>query len=179
MAPDVAAASCDFQTNSTIPHVRFVFGTSSSTFTLAQAASGISIPYDLVVDQDVPGFVPEPSRDGSDAANLTIGEGLAGNGQRYCICDTGLSLALCPTGDGGTTRPDGGGCEPVTIPHGTYHRTFEWDGHNWDGPSDTGNPKGAFFPAGDYVLTITTGAGSISDAGALHGVGTMHIILFS
>ena len=32
---------------------------------------------------------------------------------------------------------------------------FPWDGRNWYGPSDTGNPKGPAFPAGSYVLELS------------------------
>lgn len=178
VAPDVVPGSCDYQYSSTIPHVRISFATSPCTFTLAQAQSGISFPYDLIVDEDVQGFVPAPSRDGADAAYLTFQEGLSGGDQKYCVCDTGLSLPSCPTTDGGLFRPDRGeSCDPVTIPAGVYHRTFAWDGHNWNGPSDTANPKGALFPAGDYDLTITAGSGSIGDAGALHATGTMRVHL--
>jgi len=51
---------------------------------------------------------------------------------------------------------------------GTYARTFTWDGVNWTGPSDTGNPKGAPFPPGDYTLTVSTTPGTLEvrDAGA-------------
>jgi len=41
-------------------------------------------------------------------------------------------------------------------------------GVNWTGPSDTGNPKGAPFPPGDYTLTVSTTPGTLEvrDAGA-------------
>ena len=55
------------------------------------------------------------------------------------------------------------------MPKGTYPRTFTWDGVNWRGPSDTGNPKGPPFPPGDYTLTIAATPGTLletDDAGA-------------
>ena len=58
-------------------------------------------------------------------------EQLAGNGQSYCLCDTGLC--------GPASLP------PVTLRAGNYAGAFSWDGKNWNGPSDTDNPKGAPF----------------------------------
>jgi hypothetical protein len=43
----------------------------------------------------------------------------------------------------------------TTLHQGVYHASFNWDGVNWSGPSDTSNPKGAPFPAGSYRLDIT------------------------
>jgi len=178
---DAPPPSCILEESSTLPGVRFAFRTSTCTFTLAQAMSGISIPYDLVVEHDVLGFVPgQPYWYGSDAANLDINEVLSGGTQNYCLCDIGLPYSSCPLADGGSYHPDGGSsspCEPVTIPTGVYHRVFTWDGHNWNGPSDTANPKGALFPAGDYELKITTSAGSIGDSGALGAIGRMRVRL--
>lgn len=31
---------------------------------------------------------------------------------------------------------------------------FEWDGRNWTGPSDFGNPKGKAFPAGEFTVLV-------------------------
>ncbi|MBV9946818.1 MAG: hypothetical protein JOZ69_08225 [Myxococcales bacterium] len=163
--------SCPLDGSSTLPHVHFASSSTlpagSCTFTLAQARAGIAIAYDLVVDDDVPGFAPDvPYSYGADDANLAISEILSGGGQRYCVCDKGLPYRSCPDIDGGRTYTiDAGPCPAVTIPAGTYHRVFAWDGHNWSGPSDTFNPKGALFPAGDYELDLSTAPGTIGDAG--------------
>jgi len=53
----------------------------------------------------------------------------------------------------------------VTIKKGTYHATFTWDGKNWSGPSDTGNPKGAAFPTGDYHLDVSAIGSVAADDG--------------
>lgn len=162
---------CAPVTSSTLPHVHIVVDATKCTFTLAEAAAKISIPYDLVVDEDVPGFVPtQPYWYGSTAANLALQESLGGGGQGYCLCDQGLPYPQCPLDDGGLGSPDGGAtgaCGEVTIPAGTYHRVFTWDGRNWTGPSDTDNPEGPPFPAGDYAFDVSTQVGSIGDAGAL------------
>jgi hypothetical protein len=72
---------------------------------------------------------------------LIVFEKLEGAGQTYCICDEGLCAPPADT--------------PVTLSAGTYVTTFAWDGKNWLGPSDTGNPKGPAFPPGKYTLTLT------------------------
>jgi hypothetical protein len=158
---------CVLEESSSLPHVRITFTTASCVFTLAQAQAGISIAYDVVVDQDVADFRPAtPYPYGADIANLDLNEILDGNSQHYCFCDQGLPYPTCPNGDGGLV-PFGTHCDTVTIPAGIYHRTFTWDGHNWYGPSDTFNQKGPLFPAGNYELAITTSPGSIGDAGGL------------
>jgi hypothetical protein len=179
--PEQDGGSCVLDTSSTLPHVHIVFHVPSCDFTLAQAAAKISIDYDLVVDQDVPGFVPAaPYWYGSSAANLVLNEVVSGGGQSYCLCDQGLPYPQCPTDDGGLSYPDGGpsgACPAITIPTGTYHRVFTWDGRNWMGPSDTSNPEGPPFPAGDYQLVVSTSPGSIGDAGALSATGKLRIRL--
>ncbi len=133
---------------------------------------------DLIVDQDVIEFAPShPYPYGSDAANLELSEVLSGGGQNYCLCDKGLPFPRCPGIDGGfapSTTP----CGPITIPAGVYHRLFAWDGHNWSGPSDTNSPKGPLFPAGDYVLSVSTTEGSIGDSGSFHASGkfALHLV---
>jgi len=42
-----------------------------------------------------------------------------------------------------------------SLNKGTYAHIFTWDGRNWTGPSDFGNPKGKPFPAGAYDVTVT------------------------
>ncbi|HKQ54918.1 MAG TPA: hypothetical protein VJT12_03405 [Methyloceanibacter sp.] len=172
-----AATSCEIEESSTLPHVRFAFRIQDCTFTLAQAAAGISIPYDLIVEADVPGFVTSPYPSGPTTANLDISENLAGGSQGYCVCDRGKRPTQCPLSDGGTVLAMTS-CDPVTLPAGTYHRAFQWDGHNWSGPSDTNNPKGALFPAGDYVLAVETREGTIGDGGAMKATGkiTIHLV---
>ncbi len=181
-----APASCVLDTTSTLPHVHIDFESTRCVFTLAQAAAKISIAYDLIVDQDVPGFQltsaysPPYYSTGASTGDLAISEVLSGGGQQYCLCDEGLGPATCPTSDGGTTAPPAGTsgpCPPITIPAGTYPRVFTWDGRNWNGPSDTGNPEGAPFPAGDYELAVTTDPGSIGDAGDLRATGTFLVRL--
>jgi hypothetical protein len=143
--PD-AAGLCSVTSASSLPGVSIAFRSPViCTFTLAQAQAGIAIPYDVVVASDVADVVPVPQDAGSCGApgssGLIVFEQLAGGGQSYCLCDTGL----CPPGS----------LQPVTLHAGSYGSSFGWSGRNWAGGSDTGNPMGAAFPAGSYALSVS------------------------
>src|SRR3954467_15751969 len=70
-----APLPCVVEASSTLPHVRFELSDTNCTFTTAEIKSGISIPYDLVVEEDVPDFVPvNPYWYGPDVANLALSE---------------------------------------------------------------------------------------------------------
>ena len=176
-----APTDCTPVSSSTLPHVRIVIGATKCTFTVAEAAGKISFAYDLVVDQDVQGFEPaRPYSYGSTAANLVVDEDIKGGSQLYCLCDQGLPAPLCPLEDGGDVFSDAGplgACPAVTIPAGTYHGVFTWDGRSWTGPSDTDNPEGPPFPPGDYAFEVSTEPGSIGDAGALSATARLPIRL--
>jgi hypothetical protein len=141
-----ATGACTITSKSQLPGVSIVFPpTAPCTFTLGQAASGISIPYDIVVSQDVVGVVPKPQDAGGCGrpgnSGLIVLEDLRGGPDDYCLCDLGLCAPPSSM--------------PVTLHAGTYPNAFTWTGHQWNGPSDTGNPKGPLFPPGDFVLTVT------------------------
>lgn len=168
--PDASVPpNCLLESESSLPHVHFVSKATECVFSLAEARAGISIPYDVVIDEDVPGFAPaQPYPYGANVSGLSVSEMLRGGGQTYCLCDQGLPYASCPLADGGVSHPiDSTPCGPVTLKKGVYSRAFDWDGVNWTGPSDTGNPKGPPFPPGDYALTIATSPGTLAgDASA-------------
>ena len=115
------------------------------TFSLADPQATVSLPYRVVVDQDVTGVTPRSQDAGQCAmpgpSGLITFEKISGNQQQYCICDSGL---CAPTG-----------MLPVTLKKGTYPVAFTWDKHNWYGPSDTNNPEGLTFPVGDYTLEVS------------------------
>jgi hypothetical protein len=143
--PD-AAGRCSVTSASSLPGVSIAFRSPVvCTFTLAQAQAGIAIPYDVVVASDVADVVPVPQDAGNCGApgssGLIVFEQLGGGGQSYCLCDTGL----CPPGS----------LPPVTLHAGSYGSSFGWSGRNWAGASDTGNPMGAAFPAGNYALSVS------------------------
>ncbi|MDP9003048.1 MAG: hypothetical protein M3O46_23400 [Myxococcota bacterium] len=126
---------------SSLPGVTFESPQQSSTFTVAEAARGIAFTYDVVVDSDVPNVTPDAQGTCSppDPSGLIVHEVISGNAQNYCVCDQGRCMQ---------TQPEG------TVPAGTYQHSIVWDGKNWNGPSDTGNPKGPPFPAGNYTITL-------------------------
>jgi hypothetical protein len=149
---DLAGVSIDF------PEQRCVF-------TLAEAAAGIGIDYQVVVEAPVAAVTTRPQdAGGCDTAGdsgLILFEDLAGSGERYCICNTGL----CPGAD-------------VTsdLAAGSYPSQFTWMGRNWSGPSDTGMPMGAPFPPGSYTLTVS----AVGEHGGapirIEGTFTIHLI---
>jgi hypothetical protein len=148
-------AACETDRSSTLPGVSIDFTTTDCNYTLAEAAAGITIGYNIVVANDIQGVYPIPQDAGKcgtpDSSGLLPFAVLAGGSEQYCICDEGL----CP----------GPSDTPITIVKGSYPGTFTWDGRNWTGPSDFNNPKGDPFPAGDYTLTVSA-IGQYEDAGA-------------
>jgi hypothetical protein len=147
---------CGGGASSNLSGVQLVFPDQPCSYTAAEVAAGIQIVYDEVITAPVGKLVPAPGDDGGcarpDDAGLIVGYRIAGAGQNYCLCDTGL-------------------CAPqslVTTPVvGTHARQISWDGRNWNGPSDTGNREGAAFPPGTYTITLTaSGTRQSSDSGA-------------
>ncbi|MSP60820.1 MAG: hypothetical protein EXR72_10855 [Myxococcales bacterium] len=142
--PDSAAAqNCKVTPVSNLPNVSLAFKTPVCVFTVAQAAAGIQLPYEVVVSEDVGGVIavadnrcaqPGPS-------GLILLERVSGMGQNYCVCDSGKCAPPKET--------------PVILKKGSYAGIFQWDGRNWNGPSDTMNPKGAAFPPGSYDVAVS------------------------
>ena len=123
--------------------VEILFSKPRFRFTLAEAAAGISIDYDVVVKQDLPDVIPLLQGCATRGpGGLLLFEQLSGNDQLYAM------------GDCGPGAPPSR--EPVRVRKGTFRHTFKWDGRNWLGPSDTGLAKGAPFPPGDYTLLVSS-----------------------
>jgi hypothetical protein len=142
---DTGGGSCVVTSTSSLPGVTIAFRQPiSCSFTVSQAQAGIAIPYDVLVANGVADVVPTPQDAGMcgqpGSSGLILFERLDGGGQVYCLCDTGLCLAMP--------------LPPRTLQAGMYANTFSWNGRNWMGPSDTGNPQGLPFPPGDYTLTV-------------------------
>ena len=74
-------------------------------------------------------------------SGLNVLEYLSGGGQEYCLCDVGLCDLPPP--------------DPAMVLAGQTDAIFSWDGINWTGPSDFGNPEGPPFPAGVYILELS------------------------
>ena len=129
--------------SSTLPGVRFDLSGNRCRYTLAEAAAGVQFVYRVVVDADVVGVQSSPASPascaGPDASGLVVEPSLGGNNQQYCMCDCGL----------GTGAPT-----TSTLSAGTYEAHFAWDGTNWTGPSDFGNPHGAAFSPGSYQFQV-------------------------
>ncbi len=142
--PDVPS-SCEGQGVSTLEGTCFVFPEEGGSWTLAEAAAGISVPYTLLIEAPLPSVVTLPQDAGGcgepGPSGLITFEALDGGDQRYCLCDTGLCMGPDET--------------PFTLLAGTTALDFVWEGRNWIGPSDTGNEPGAPFPVGTYALTVS------------------------
>jgi hypothetical protein len=112
-------------------------------FTLAEVAKGVRFEYRIVVRRDLDGVIPKAQDTGGAAGPGTSGlypfEKISGNGQSYSLRDLGLGW-----------DDD----RPRLIGQGTHVLSFDWDGKNWGGPSDTDNPRGPPFPAGEYILDV-------------------------
>lgn len=116
---------------------------SQCQFTLAQAAAGITIGYDVVIDKDLTGVTPvaQTGCGKPGPSGLIVFEMLGADPNSYCICDAGHCLPYAGT--------------PAALKSGTFSQTFTWDGKSWGGPSDTGTPEGPAFPVGTYPLIIS------------------------
>ena len=132
--------ACAGTSDSNLPGVSIVVR-GPCTFTLAQAAAGVDVAYDVVVDAELTGVEPAPQDAGGcgrpGASGLILFESLSGGGHLYALLDSGLCEPSTPS---------------TTLPKGTWTSSFHWTGRNWEGPSDTGNPMGAPFPAGSYTF---------------------------
>ena len=160
-SPDAAlpdAGPCALDASSTLPGVSIQFTGPRCTFTLAEAAAGITIPYTVTVDADVSVVnASDPfdisRRVDADASGLHRFEILSGSTERYCLCDTGLPSPI----DAGTGS---------VAKKGSHPFDFTWDGRAWQGPSDTASPEGAPFPAGTYRLEVRARGSFTGDGGA-------------
>ncbi len=135
------------------------------SFTQAEALAGIDIAYQVVTKAAVDSVFPEPLDQGGcstpDDSGLIVFEELdstTGGTEHYCLCDTGLCAATEP--------------EAVTVPAGTFDKTFQWGGRDFNGPSDTGQEPGAAFPPGLYVLRLSaTGQQELNGARQAFDIG--------
>jgi hypothetical protein len=138
-APDCPSGTSD------LAGVCIAFPYDEVTFTLAQAAAGVSIPYAVVVrEPDVTTVYPTPQDAGGcdrpGPSGLTTFAQLGDGATTYCLCDVGL----CASNHDASALVDG-----------VHRDAFDWQGREWYGPSDTNNQPGDPFPTGDYTLVIS------------------------
>lgn len=145
---------CEPTSSSTLPGVHIEITSAACTLSLSDPGPGLVFTYEVVVDEDIAGVAPERQDAGGcgqpGSSGLVLFEQVAGGTQRYCLCDVGICQA-----------------EPlpaVTLKKGTYPGSFSWSGRNWNGPSDTVEPLGPPFAAGDYAFTVNA-RGKLSTAG--------------
>jgi hypothetical protein len=138
--------SCQPTSRSTLPGFSIRFPDAAGcSFKLSQARAGLRIPYQVVATQQLTGVRSRPQDIGgcgvAKPGELSLFEKLSGNQQSYALNDVGGCGGIHP----GPSQ---------TIEPGTTEYTFEWDGRNWTGPSDTTVPKGEPFPSGVYTLQV-------------------------
>ena len=135
--------ACDDAGASNLAGVCIVFPPQPDSFSLAEAAAGVTFEYVVIVTADVTGVTPESQVTCGmpGPSGLYVGERVEGDGQNYCVCDSGL----CPAPND----------PPITLKTGEYPASLAWDGKNWNGPSDTNNPKGPPFPPGAYTVKLS------------------------
>ena len=154
-APDDARGCAPGTSSTNLPALSVAFPPQRCVYTLAEAAAGIVLAYEVNVAASVT-IEQMLNCETAGPSGAVVGEAIGGGGQRYCVCDTGLCF---PT----TITP--------TLAPGSYADTLEWNGLNWDGPSDTGMPFGPPFPPGDYLfdvrITGTSGGAAFTVTGAL------------
>ena len=142
--PDVPVAPCDTVATSTLPGVAIEITTSSCVWSLEEAAAGLKVGYQVEIDEEVTGIVSLPQDAGycgqPDETGLILFPRVDGDGHIWCICDTGLCAGPDET--------------PKPLQAGTYPSVFEWDGREFQGPSDTGFKPGEPFPPGVYTLSL-------------------------
>lgn len=134
--------ACDNDGMSNLDGVCIVFLPQETAFTVGEAQAGVEFKYVVVVTGDVADVVPmtDNTCDKPGASGLYVNERVQGNDQNYCVCDQGK----CPPPN-----------DPaIVLKAGEYPDSLEWDGVNWNGPSDFNQPKGPPFPPGMYTVKL-------------------------
>ena len=142
---DVDAAvpfACEPTATGAIPGAHFDLSQTPCQFSIAAAKGAFPLPYRVVVESSEHLTLPTNAgqcQTDQVYGNVGVFERLDGNGQTWCMCDTGLCAGNSP---------------PLTTVPGTYDAKFVWDGKNFQGPSDTMQQPGAPFPPGLYQFHV-------------------------
>lgn len=114
-------------------------------FTLAEVAKGVELCYVVQSSKPLTGMVPMPQDIGGASRPGPTGMypffEIKGKGQSYAFRDVGIAPRIARM--------------PKTIKPFNVMQKVKWEGRNWGGPSDTGQPKGKPFPAGTYEFTVS------------------------
>lgn len=136
-------AICEFASDGTLKGVAIDLSGNECVYSLAEVAAGITFHYRILVEEELHDVASRPLDAGQcdeiGPSGLRTLEKIHGGSQTWCICDSGWCAA-----------PQDG----VTLFPGEYADSFDWDGLNWNGPSDTGDPPGDPFPVGQYNLVV-------------------------
>ena len=144
-----SALACPQSSRSNLPGASLVFLDDRCSFTLAEAAAGIQLDFQVEVLQSLKN-IDSVSSDaygrckGPEQQNpFIVGYDIAGGSQRYCPwCDTGRCAQQHFSFD--------------AVAGESYQAGFTWHGRNYGGPSDTGQTEGTPFPPGSYTVTLDT-----------------------
>ena len=142
VCPDVECPTCETSGASDLAGVAIEFPAQRCLWTLEEAAAGIEIPYVVAIDEPHT-VMPQSQQNGCDEpgpSGLAPFGRITGMDQSYCLCDVGLC--------------DGSAFVEQTLTPDDYEFSMSWDGVNWTGPSDFGNPKGDPFPPGNYRVEV-------------------------
>jgi len=125
-------------------------------FTTTELAAGVDLGWTVTVDDDAAPLYSRPldagGCDGMDPSGLRTFARIVGDDQQWCICDEGLCMS--PIEDLYDPSP------------GVWDGAITWDGRNWAGPSDTGNPPGDAFGPGEYRFTVRAAGRYLSPDGS-------------
>jgi hypothetical protein len=141
----IVAAPCKACSDPGLTGVKVCVSADTCTF---KSGVGGTFRYEVTVDDSAP--VLHTAENGPGCATCAswsadplsfVSWNIGGGDVRYCLCDTGCCAP----------QP----AKTITLDRGTKSATIEWPGRQWDGPSDTGAPLGAPFPAGSYSVAVT------------------------
>ena len=145
VAPDVPdSLRCEPDTASTSFGVSLTIDLERCEFTLAELRAGVTLEYEIEIRPSLTEVYSRPldaghcMRPGDSGLNTL--ERVFGGDESWCVCDEGLCMGSEP--------------EFARLPSGNYTESITWDGRNWFGPSDFGNPPGDPFPPGDYRFSV-------------------------
>jgi hypothetical protein len=140
--PDDGACFVDL--DSDLVGLRFEANHDLCELSVEEARAGVTFTVTMSLDEAIVAVRSRPTDAGHcqrrGPSGLFLRTSIEGGDEFYGIVDTGL----CAPQDNG----------PVTLAPGAYEVSIEWNGLNWMGPSDTGEPFGEPFPPGEYAYVI-------------------------